>query len=112
MFKKTNTLASQNKHDMNNLVIDLGNLNNNLQKIRSLVLTLQLLNVYSRKVISGVNTITLSIAQTLDNLNIEINQLASNLDKAMRGKLSTTLIRPVELRSILNDISHRLPNSL
>ena len=30
----------------------------------------------------------------------------------MRGQLSTTLIRPAELRSILNDISHRLPNSL
>ena len=30
----------------------------------------------------------------------------------MRGQLSTTLIRPVELRSILNAISHRLPNSL
>ena len=59
-----------------------------------------------------MHTITLSIAQTLEILNIEINQFASNLDKAMRGQLSTTLIRPGELRSILNDISHRLPNSL
>ena len=65
MLNKTNTLASQNRHDMNNLVIDLGKLNNNLHKIRSLVLTLQLLNVYSKNVISGVNTITLSVAQTL-----------------------------------------------
>ena len=88
---------------MNNLVIDLRKLNNNLHKIRSLVLTLQLLNVFSRNVISGVNTITLSITQTLENLNIEINQFASNLDKAMRGQLSTTLIRPAELRSILNN---------
>ena len=87
---------------MNNLVIDLGKLNSNLHKIRSLVLTVQLLNVYSINVISSVNTITLSIAQMLENSNIEINQLASNLDKAMRGQLSTTLIRPVELRSILN----------
>ena len=30
----------------------------------------------------------------------------------MRGQHSTTLLRPLELRSILNDISHRLPNSL
>ena len=112
MLNKINTLASQNRHAMNKLVIDLGKLNNNLHKIRSLVLTLQLLNIFSRNVISGVNTITLSIAQTLENLNIEINQFASNLDKAMRGQLSTTLIRPAELRSILNDISHRLPNSL
>ena len=66
MLNKTNTLASQNRHAMNNLVIDLRKLNNNLHKIRSLVLTLQLLNVFSRNVISGVNTITLSIAQTLD----------------------------------------------
>ena len=69
MLNKTNTLTSQNRHVMNNLVIDLGKLNNNLHKI-SLVLTLQLLNVFSRNVISGVNTNTLSIAQTLENLNI------------------------------------------
>ena len=108
MLNKINTLASQNRHAMNNLVIDLGKLNNNLHKIRSLVLTLQLLNVFSRNVISGVNNITLSIAQTLENLNIEINQFASNLDKTMQGQLSTSLIRPMELRSILNDISHTL----
>ena len=73
MLNKTNTLVSQNRHAMNNLVIDLGKLINNLHKIRSLVLTLQLLNLYSRNVISGVNTVTLSIAQTLEKNNIEIN---------------------------------------
>ena len=113
MLNKTNTLASQNRHAMNNLVIDLGKLNNNLHlKKKSGINFTTVKNVFSRNVLSGVNTITLSIAQTLENLNIEINQFASNLDKAMRGQLSTTLIRPVELRSILNDISHRLPNSL
>ena len=39
MLNKTNNLASQTRHDMNNLVIDLAKLNNNLFKIRSLVLT-------------------------------------------------------------------------
>ena len=32
MLNKTNTLASQNRHAMNNLVIDLGKLNNNFKK--------------------------------------------------------------------------------
>ena len=49
---------------MNNLVINLGKLNNNLHKIGSLVLTLQLVNVCSRNVIADANTITLSIPHT------------------------------------------------
>lgn len=112
MINKTNTVASQNRHATNTLINDVTALNRRLSNLQNMVLNEQKLNRISQHLTFQVNSIIRSITTTIQGSKLVIHQLSRDLEHAMRGELSTTLVNSVDLRELLADIEQQLPETL
>ena len=112
IVNKTNTIAVENRHLTNTLVADLEYLSNKFETLRITALNYRRLTNIRNHLTSQVDIIIRSVAQTLENSQLTINRLTTDLNIALRGELSTNLLKHNELRKILTEISERIPQSL
>ena len=112
MINKTNAHVSQNRKATNRLIKEISMFNIQLSIINTTLLNNNLLNRLSRNLQVQISTVTKAVTMALQNVKISINTLNSDVNQALLGSLSTSLIEPPQLMSILDDISKQLPVSL
>ena len=82
-----------------------------MRRLHNLTLDQVMIQDTKLEATNKVFDVTIIICGTLRRISSLIDRLAAdNMDSILYGKLTTTLVEPNELRSILNGISKRIPN--
>ena len=112
LVNKTNAVSSANRRAINQLSLTTSKLDKKMRRLHNLALDRVMIQDVKIEITNKVSDMTSIIYRTLRRISGLIDRLADNMDSALHGKLATTLVEPNELRSILNGISKRIPNSL
>ena len=112
MVNKTNTVAAQNRHAINTMTENVALVTDKLSILRNLMMNqnkfANLRNQLSQQVILVTNL----MRNDLQKVNEMVYNLANELNQALQGDLSATLVEQSEFRNILSEIAEEIPDSL
>ena len=112
IVNKTNNIVANNRRSLNLLTAANNKLDKKMRILHNTLIDRTRIQDIKLQMTSKVFGMTNAISRTLRKLTNMVNQLATNMDNALRNQLSTTLITPGHLRDVLHGISKRIPNSL
>ena len=112
IVNKTNSVASENRHAIEILSDATKKLDRKMRILNNAMLDREQLQNAKISINNKVVAMTNAIVRTLRKISNRITKLSSNMNSALRGELSTTLVEPEQLREVLRGISRQIPSSL
>ena len=103
---------NDNRAAINNLTTVIKQVDRKIRVLHNSELNRQFVQEVKISLLNRVSGMTIAIDKTLAQISINIDRLSTNMEKALRNQISTTLVNPTKLRAILNGISRHLPSSL
>ena len=112
IVNKTNSVLNDNRAAINTLTTAIEQVDRKIRVLHNSELNRQFVQEVKISLLNRVNGMTVAIDKALAQISINIDRLSTNMEKALRNQISTTLVNPAKLRAILNGISRHLPSSL
>lgn len=112
IVNKTNSMLNTNRDAINMLTTATEQLDNKIRLIHESTLSRQLIMQLKLSLTDRINHMSEAIDTALIRLSFHVDKLSINLEKAIRGQISTSLIPSNKMRNILIDISRHIPSSL
>ena len=112
MVNKTNTVAAQNRHAINTMTENIALVTDKLSNLRNLMMNQNKFANLRNQLSQQVNLVTNLMRNDLQKVNEMVYNLANELNQALQGDLSATLVEQSEFRNILSEIAEEIPDSL